>query len=86
MDKDTSLHLQALARPTLLAGFFGSIFRGKYNNKLILLQNSEIYTHYMSGLINVSKLFESDTKSFMPEHTVHNQHTFRFVKCKIHTN
>jgi len=29
MDKDTSLHLQALATPTLLAGFFGSILRGK---------------------------------------------------------
>ena len=77
MDKDTSLHTQALATPTLLVGFFGSILRGKYNNKLILVQNSEIYTHYMPGLINVNKPFLSYAKSFTPECTVHDQNTFK---------
>ena len=85
MDKDTSLHLQALATPTLLAGFFGSILRGKYINELILVQNSVIYTQYMPGLINVNKLFQSNAKSLTPERTVHDQNTFRFMKCKMHT-
>jgi hypothetical protein len=85
MDKDTFLYLQALATPTLLAGFFGSILRAKYSNKFITVQHSAIYTNYLHGLINVNKLFQSDAKSLTPEGTVHDKITFRFMKCTIHT-
>jgi len=40
-----------------------STFRAKCSNKLILVQNSEIYTHTAPGLLNINKLLHTDVNS-----------------------
>lgn len=54
----------------------------KYSNKLILIQNSEIYTSFTPGLLNVN-IFHTGANSLTPEGTVHNQNKFKFMKFTI---
>jgi len=55
----------------------------KYRGKLILTQNSEIYTSFTPGLLNVNKPFHTGANSLTPEGTVHNQNKFKFMKFTI---
>jgi hypothetical protein len=55
----------------------------KYSSKLILAQNSEMYTHFASELLNAKKLFHSDANSLTLKSNEHDQNTLRFVRFSI---
>ena len=59
------------------------LFGGKYSNKLITAQNSEIYTNFMPGLLHGNEIFCSVATLLTPEHTVHYQHMLGFTKFAI---